>query len=56
MSDSLPSLEQINLHTLLSQSPLSELDFERLSVQSPVRDVDLSVDCSKEASFPNQEA
>ncbi|GAP98462.1 hypothetical protein NIES2104_50170 [Leptolyngbya sp. NIES-2104] len=55
MSDSLPPLEQTDLHTLLSQSPLSELDFECLSVQSPVRDVELSVDCSKQASFPNQE-
>lgn len=37
----LPLLEQPNLHTLLSQSPLSRLDFEQSSIQSPVRDVEL---------------
>jgi antitoxin Phd len=37
----LPLLEQPNLHLLLSQSPLSRLDFEQPSIQSPVRDVEL---------------
>ena len=37
----LPLLEQPNLHALLSQSPLTRLDFEQESVQSPVRDVEL---------------
>ena len=37
----LPLLEQPNLHTLLSQSPLSQLEFESASIQSPVRDVEL---------------
>jgi antitoxin Phd len=37
----LPLLEQPSLHALLSQSPLSRLDFEQPSVQSPIRDVDL---------------
>jgi prevent-host-death family protein len=37
----LPLLAQPSLHALLSQSPLSRLDFEQPSVQSPVRDVEL---------------
>jgi len=37
----LPLLEQPSLHTLLSNSPLSRLEFDAPSVQSPVRDVDL---------------
>jgi antitoxin Phd len=37
----LPLLEQPNLHTLLSQSPLSHLDFEQSSIQPVVRDVEL---------------
>jgi antitoxin Phd len=37
----LPLLEQPSLHTLLSQSPLSRLDFEQPSIQPPVRDVEL---------------
>lgn len=38
----LPLLEQPSLHALLSQSPLSQLDFEQPSgIQSPVRDVEL---------------
>ncbi|BAU14246.1 hypothetical protein LEP3755_47920 [Leptolyngbya sp. NIES-3755] len=37
----LPLLEQPNLHELLSQSPLSRLEFEHPSVQSPIRDVEL---------------
>ncbi len=38
----LPLLEQPNLHALLSQSPLSRLDFEQPSGDPfPVRDVEL---------------
>lgn len=37
----LPLLEQPSLHTLLSQSPLSRLDFEQPSIQPSVRDVEL---------------
>lgn len=37
----LPLLEQPSIHALLSQSPLSRLDFEPSSVQSPIRDVAL---------------
>jgi prevent-host-death family protein len=37
----LPLLEQPNLHALLSQSPLSRLDFEQPSIQPTVRDVEL---------------
>jgi antitoxin Phd len=37
----LPLLEQPSLHALLSQSPLSRLDFEPSSIQPPVRDVEL---------------
>jgi prevent-host-death family protein len=37
----LPLLEQPSLHELLSQSPLSRLEFEQSSIQSPVRDVEL---------------
>jgi antitoxin Phd len=37
----LPLMQQPSLHGLLSQSPLSRLDFESSSIQSPVRDVEL---------------
>ena len=37
----LPLLKQPSLHTLLSQSPLSRLDFEQPSIQPSVRDVEL---------------
>ncbi|MGB8701210.1 MAG: type II toxin-antitoxin system prevent-host-death family antitoxin [Thermosynechococcaceae cyanobacterium] len=37
----LPLLQQPSLHGLLSQSPLSRLDFESPSIQSSVRDVEL---------------
>jgi prevent-host-death family protein len=37
----LPLMAQPNIHELLSQSPLSHLDYEQLSVQSPVRKVEL---------------
>jgi prevent-host-death family protein len=37
----LPLLEQPNLHALLSQSPLSRLDFEQPSIQPSVRDIEL---------------
>lgn len=37
----LPLLQQPSLHGLLSQSPLSRLDFESSSVQAPVRDVEV---------------
>ena len=37
----LPLMVQPSIHALLSQSPLSRLDFEQPSIQSPVRDVDL---------------
>jgi antitoxin Phd len=37
----LPLMQQPSLHELLSQSPLSRLDFESSSIQSPVRDVEL---------------
>jgi hypothetical protein len=33
--------QQFSLHRLLSQSSLSRLDFESLSIQSPVRNVEL---------------
>ncbi len=36
----MPLLAQPSLHALLSQSPLSKLDFEPASVESPVRDVE----------------
>jgi antitoxin Phd len=36
-----PKQEQPSLHELLSRSPLTHLDFEQASVQSPVRYVDL---------------
>ena len=37
----LPLMAQPSIHALLSQSPLSRLDFEQPSVQCPVRDVEL---------------
>jgi antitoxin Phd len=37
----LPFLQQPSLHGLLSQSPLSRLDFESPAIQSPVRDIEL---------------
>lgn len=37
----LPSASQPSLHQLLSESPLSRLDFRPKSVRSPVRDVEL---------------
>ncbi|MEL6552278.1 MAG: type II toxin-antitoxin system Phd/YefM family antitoxin [Cyanobacteria bacterium J06621_11] len=37
----MPWLQQPNLHDLLSQSPLSQIDLEPQSVHSPVRDVDI---------------
>ncbi len=37
----LPLLAEPNLHQLLSQSPLSRLDFEQPSVQAPVRPLEL---------------
>lgn len=37
----LPLMEQPNLQTLPSQSPLSKLEFESARVQSPVRDIEL---------------
>ncbi len=37
----LPLLEQPNLHALLSQSPLSRLNFESPKTESPIRDVEL---------------
>lgn len=36
-----PLMAQPSLHELLSQSPLSRLDFEQTSIQPPVRDVNL---------------
>lgn len=36
-----PAAAQPSLHALLSSSPLRDLDFERESVRSPVRDVEL---------------
>ncbi len=36
-----PLLEQPNLHTLLSQSPLSQLEFDSPSDTFPIRDVEL---------------
>jgi len=36
-----PTSAQPSLHALLSRSPLRDLDFERGSVRSPVRDVEL---------------
>jgi len=36
----LPLIEQPSLHTLLSESPLSRLDFEQPSIHSPTRDVE----------------
>ncbi len=37
----LPLMAQPSIHALLSQSPLSRLEFEQPSIQSPVRDVEL---------------
>ncbi|ANV89486.1 type II toxin-antitoxin system prevent-host-death family antitoxin [Picosynechococcus sp. PCC 8807] len=37
----LPLMKQPNIHGLLSQSPLSRLNFELSGVQSPVRKVEL---------------
>ncbi len=37
----LPSMEQPSIHVLFSQSPLSRLEFEKSSIQSPVRDIEL---------------
>jgi antitoxin Phd len=37
----LPLLEQPSLHALLSQSPLSQIDFDPKRIQSPVRDIEL---------------
>ncbi|MEM9009001.1 MAG: type II toxin-antitoxin system prevent-host-death family antitoxin [Cyanobacteria bacterium P01_F01_bin.86] len=37
----LPLLAQPSLHALLAESPLSKLDFESTSVQSPIRDIEL---------------
>lgn len=37
----LPLLQQPSLHELLSQSPLSRLEFEPVSIESPVRDIEL---------------
>lgn len=37
----LPLMAQPDIHALLSQSPLSRLNFEQPSIQSPVRDVEL---------------
>lgn len=37
----LPLIAQPSIHELLSQSPLSRLDFEPSRVQSPVREVEL---------------
>lgn len=36
-----PAAEQPSLHTLLSASPLKDLDFEQAGVRSPVREIDL---------------
>ena len=36
----MPLLAQPSLHALLSQSPLSKLEFEIESVQSPVREIE----------------
>lgn len=36
-----PAVEQPSLHTLLSRSPLKDLDFDHTGVRSPVREVDL---------------
>jgi prevent-host-death family protein len=36
-----PTAAQPSLHTLLSQSPLRDLEFDHESVRSPVRDVEL---------------
>jgi antitoxin Phd len=36
-----PAQESLSLHEFLSQSPLSDLDFEREPLLSPVRDVEL---------------
>jgi antitoxin Phd len=36
-----PAAAQPSLHTLLSRSPLRDLDFESASIRSPVRDVEL---------------
>jgi Tetratricopeptide repeat len=41
MSSPFSLVQQPSLHGLLSQSPLSRLDFESSSIQSPVRDVEL---------------
>lgn len=37
----LPLMAQPSIHALLSQSPLSRLDFEQSSVQSPIRKIEL---------------
>ena len=37
----LPLLEQPSLHGLLSNSPLSQLDFESEELRSPVREIEL---------------
>ncbi|MEO0804625.1 MAG: type II toxin-antitoxin system Phd/YefM family antitoxin [Cyanobacteria bacterium J06642_2] len=37
----LPLMQQPSLHGLLSQSPLSQLEFEPESARSPVREVEL---------------
>lgn len=37
----LPLLAEPNLHHLLSQSPLSRLDFEPSRMESPVREIEL---------------
>ena len=41
LSRLLPATTQPNLHELLSQSPLAELDFNFEAERSPVRDVEL---------------
>jgi len=40
-SSLLPPSEQPDLHDLLQQSPLADVDFDFESVRSPVRDVEL---------------
>jgi len=36
-----PVVEQPSLHTLLSRSPLKDLDFDHAGTRAPVREVDL---------------
>jgi antitoxin Phd len=36
-----PAAAQPSLHALLSESPLKDLDFQRESIRTPVRDVEL---------------